>query len=269
MGSSSINGPQKQGNIISEWVWFEGATALKEGQGVCYNWDYGTATAANAARFNRVELPTILNARYFAGVAARNYAANSGGQLVEIYKPGSVCNVLSKASSVIGTGILTCEAGGTYAGYFRYAGFEGEGSCVPLQTVDRSSTAGKCLARLQVGSPSGLVEVVSIATTGGAITCMVGGWTFFAENALTDADATFTVADGTISGQRKAFSLLGDQATNNIVVTFTSAIQRDGSDTGLSTWTADTAKEECVVEWLGESADGVWVEQLVLGGTIA
>lgn len=263
---SSVNAHVKQNNVITEWVWFTGSTALLEGQGVCYDFDYGTASAADARRTNYVELPSITNARYFAGVAARAYAACTGGQFIEIYKPGSTCNILSKASTTLGSGLLTCEAGGTYAGYFRYAGFEGEGSCVPLQTVDRSSTAGNCLAKLLTGIPSGLVEVVT--PEAGAITCMVGGITFFAAATL-GSDATFTLADGTISGQRKGFSLLGAQTTNNIVITVTSGVQSDGSDTALATWTADTAKEEAFLVWLGESTDGVWKEEVIIGGTIA
>ena len=265
MGSASINGPQKQANIISEWVWFEGATALKEGQGVCYNWDYGTATAANAARFNRVELPTILNSRYFAGVAARNYSAKSGGQLIEIYKPGSVCNVLSKANSTIGVGILTCEAGGTYAGYFRYAGFEGEGSCVPLQTVDRSSTAGKCLARLQVGPPSGLTEVVTVVDND-AITIMVGGVTYVIGAAIGTGNCTATLADATIEGLRKRFEVITTAVTSNIlnIDMATNGVQLDGS-TALADIQLDAVGEEITVE----SCSGIWVTRGKSGATEA
>jgi len=263
---ASINAHVKQANTISEWVWFTGSTALAEGQGVCYDYDYGTASAFNAKRTNYVELPSITNARYFAGVASRAYAAVSGGQFIEIYKPGSTCNILSKASTTLGAGLLTCEAGGTYAGYFRYAGFEGEGSAVPLQTVNRASTAGICQAKLQTGVPSGLVEVVT--PEAGAITCMVGGVTFFAE-ATIGSDATFTLADGTISCQRKGFSLLGDMTTSDIVITITSGIQNDGSDSAFNSWTANATKEEAYLTWYGESADGVWKEDVVLAGTIA
>lgn len=269
MSNRSLNGHIKQENRIPAWVWFEGATALKEGQGVCYNWDYGTATAKDGRRFNRVELPTILNARYFAGVAARAYSAKSGGQFIEVNVPGSVCNILCAVTSSIGVGVLTCEAGGTYAGYFRFKGFQGEGSAVPLQTV--TGTVGTplvCLAKLQEGEPSGLVENVAIATTGGAIVCMVGGVTYFPANTLTDADATFTVADGTICGQKKGFVTYGNQTTNNIVLTFTSGMQND-ANAALATWTTDTDLEECYVTWLGNDTNGVWMEQFIIGGTIA
>lgn len=267
----SINAPQKKANTISEWVWFEGSTALKEGQGVCYNWDYGTASDADARRTNRVELPSITNARFFAGVAARAYSAKTNGQLIEIFKPGSTCNILSKASTAIGVGILTCEAGGTYAGYFRYAGYQGEGSAVPLQTVDRSSTAGNCLAKLQEGIPSGLVEVPTLKAAGGAHTFMVGGVTIFDTATTLEADATFTLADSTIPGLKKMFKCMATMTTKDIVVTVTSGKKGvgDADPTGtLATITMDADDEECEVTWGGNEANGHWVCTYVLGSVI-
>lgn len=256
----SINSPTKKGNVRSLWVWFEGTTALKEGQGVCYNWDYGTAASVDARRMNHVELPSITNARFFAGVAARAYSAKSTGQMIEIYGPGSCCNVLSLSSNTIGVGLTTCIAGGTYAGYFKYAGFEGEGSAVPLQTIDRSSTAGLCFAKLQEGVPSGLIELIT-ATAGGATTMMVGGVTCF-ETATPASDATFTVADGTIAGLKKKFVVKGTQTTNNIVITI-NGIRVDGS-TALVTDTMDTTNEEITICWNGD-----WYCTGISGGTVA
>jgi len=264
MSDFSVNAPQKMANGDKICVWFEGngstSVSVYEGQGVCYNWDYGTASASDARRTNRVELPTILNARYFAGVLSRNYTIPKNGTVVEVYVPGSACNILSKASTTIGVGILTCNAGGTYAGYWQYAGFEGEGSAVPLQTVDRSSTAGLCLAKLQVGAPSGLLEVLT-CTAGGATTMMVGGTTAFAA-ATPATDATFTVADGTISGLKKRFVVKGTQTTNNIVITI-NGIRVDGS-TALVTDTMDTTNEEITLAWNGD-----WYCTGISGGTVA
>lgn len=256
----SLNAPLKQQRIYAEWVWFEGTTALLEGQGVCYNWDYGTASAEDHRRVSRVELPTILNARYFAGVAARPYSAKSTGQLIEIYRPGSVCNILSMASTTIGVGIITCIAGGTYAGYWKYAGFEGEGSAVPLQTVDRSNTAGKCQAMLQTGIPSGLTELLT-CTAGGATAMMVGGVSCF-ETATPATDATFTVANGTIAGLKKKFVTKGTQTTNNVVITI-NGIRVDGS-TALVSFTTDTIDEEITLAWNGD-----WYCTGISGGVVA
>ena len=250
MPDVSINAPEKKARQYSEWVWFEADTALLEGQGVCYNNDYGDdATVADGRRLNRVELPKVANARYFAGVAARKYAAVTGGQFIEVYRPGSLCNVLSKASTNQGSGILTCEVGGTYAGYFRYAGFQGEGSCVPFQTVDRADTAGKCQALLQVGLPSGLVELFD-NTTGGAQTgYLVGGCTVLTCGTL-GADATFTLADAAIEGQRKKFIVLTDHgASYNFVLTVNGLVYNGVVEEAVSTATMNNVADSVVLEW--------------------
>jgi hypothetical protein len=254
------------------YVWFEGSTALLEGQGVCYNWDYGTATAIDGKRSNRVELPSITNSRWFAGVSARDYVARSGGQFIEIYAPGSYCNILSKASTTIGVGRVTCEAGGTYAGYFRYAGFEGVGSAVPLQTVDRSSTAGKCFAKLEVGAQSGLVEVPTLTAAGGAHTFMVGGVTIFGTATELAADATFTLADATVPDLRKAFKCAAAMTTSDIVVTVTSGLQGVGNadpTAALATITMDADNEEVTLYWGGLDGDGHWYAEYVLGSVLS
>ena len=85
----SINGHSKGPNIVAEWVWYEGVDALKEGEAVCYNTDYGVAASYDARRGNRVERPSTSNNMAFAGVAARSYPASSTGRLIEIYVPGS------------------------------------------------------------------------------------------------------------------------------------------------------------------------------------
>jgi hypothetical protein len=264
----SINAPQKVGLTFSKWVFFAGTTALLEGQGVCYQWDYSSdegdtggvlKTAVDARRTNRVELPTITNARFFAGVAARNYSAKSTGQLIEIFAPGSTCNILSKASTTIGVGILTCEAGGDYAGYFRYAGFEGEGSAVPLQTVDRSTDAGACLAILQSGVPSGLTEYIDV-DTGGSMTCMVGGVTVLDATGTPGTDATFTMADGTIAGLLKKFICIVDYGNSYDFIITVNGVEQDG--TALTTVILDDEDDEVTLQWFGD-----WSERLIVGAT--
>jgi len=271
MGAShAINSHEKAFSVVSERVWFAASTALKEGHGLCYNWDVGTATAADGRRGNHVELPTILNAPYFAGVADKVYAARTGGQFITINRPGSFCNVWSAVSNTIGTTLSTCEAGtgGNGAGFFGREGFQGKGSFTPLQTIDRSSTAGVCFGYLQEGPQSGLIEEVT-PVDNSAIVLMVGGVSHLLAATLTNGDATFVLADGTFLGQKKGFHTVGTQTTNNVVITITSGQQNVDANTAYATWTTDTVAEETYVEWYGVSADGVWVEQLTLGGTIA
>ena len=254
MSNAALNAYIDNVDVIKRTVFFEGSTALVKGQGLCYNFDYGTAATAEPARSVRCELPSITNARHFAGVVLNPRAAKVGGQWVDIAVPGSTCYVLMLGPSVTpGAGIVTCQAGGTYAGYFTRAGFQGEGSAVPLQTVNASAAAALCLVKLQIGLPSGLVEVVTPPAAGGATTFMVGGVSFVAAQTL-GADATFTLADGLVSGLRKKFYMEGAQTTNNLVITVTHGLEADM--TALASYTMDDIADVAVVEW----NDGVWVE---------
>ena len=265
-GSASINAYIDDTNTQVARVLFEGSTALKRGMGLCYNQDYGTAATAEGSRNNRVELPSVTNARFFAGVVLHDHSAKAGGQWIEIAVPGSVCFVALDGPSVtVGAGLVTCQAGGAKAGYFTRAGFQGEGSAVPLQTVDASAAAALCLAKLQVGLPSGLVEVVTPAATGGVTAFMVGGVSYVAAATLT-GDATFTLADGTIEGLRKKFEIEGDLGdSKDLIVTVTNGIQNNGSDTALATLTGDDDGDIAVLEWVGTK----WKEIFVTGFEIA
>ena len=273
MGNRAINAPLAKAQTFSEWVWFGGAVELLEGQGLCYDWDYGTATSVDFSRSNRVEVPTILNAPYWAGVAARAYPAVPTGQFIEINLPGSTCNILSRVSNTVGVGRTCCVAGGTYAGYFDKAGYPGAGNATPSQTVDRSSTAGKCQAKLEVGPQSGLIELNPLTAAGTAITCMVGGITYF-DTALTlAADATFTLADGVVIGQKKGFCCMATMTTNDIVITVTSGVQGASNDlptTALATITLDADEEEVTLEWRGiTAAGGKWYVEGFFGSVMS
>ncbi len=262
MRSASINAPLKQAQGEKSMVWFGGSTALVVGQAVCFNWDYGTASAASGERMNRVEVPTILNAPYFAGVAVCAYAASTGGRMIEIYLPGSLCDIASKASTTIGVGRLTFEVGGTFAGYFRDTeGFPGEGSCTPLQTIDRSSTAGTCLAMLETGVQSGGIERVLVVASS-AIVCMVGGVTMLT-GASIGGNSTFAIVQGTYESQLKKFYVRTAITTNNFVATpDTNGIQLDGS-TALATITMNAADETITLKF----ASDIWVTQGLAGAT--
>ncbi len=263
MRSASINAPITQAQGEKAMVRFEGSTALVTGQAVCYSWDYGTDTARDGSRMNRVEVPTILNAPYFAGVAVCAYAANTGGRMIEIYLPGSLCDIASKADTVIGVGRLTFEVGGTFAGYFRDTeGFPGEGSCVPMQTATRASTAGTCLAMLETGVQSGGIERVVVVASS-AIVCMVGGVTMIT-GASIGGDSTFALVQGTYEGQLKKFYVrTAITGGNDLVVTpATDGISMDGS-TALDTITLDAADETITLGFFSDR----WCTQGVAGAT--
>lgn len=268
----SINAHLNKPNAEKALVWFSGTTALLEGQGLCYNFDYfasgNAVTTREPSRYNRVELPSTSNSLHFAGVSAAAYSASPTGRMIEIYLPGSVCNILCYADVVIGVGVITCEAGNalgtTYAGYFSRAGFEGEGSAVPLQTVSASSTPALCLAKLQEGKPSGLVEVVIPPSTGALMTLLPFGITFFQTATIADQDATAILANGTILGQRKAYQCEGAMTTNQIDVTITAGIEEDHSTT-LAGIVFDADGEDVYLYWHGAA----WKTEYTIGATHA
>lgn len=261
MSNASINAHIKQARTISAWVWFNGDGALKEGQGVCYNWDYGTAATREARRTNEVEVPTILNAPYFAGVTARSYAAHSGGQFVEIYLPGSTCNVWSTLSNTIGVGRTTCQAGAgvAAAGYFTLTGFPGRGSAIPLQTIDRSSTAGLCLCLLEDGEQSGLVENITdyASAEAEAKVFMVGGVSYFGGSTATGAK-TFALADGTKSGQKKGFVVRSSFSSEAVTVTPDSAGLKLARQASCANFVMETILDSIVLSWNGLSSGATW-----------
>lgn len=269
--NTPINGPIDCPQAVRVMVWYAGSTALAEGSGMCYNWDYGTATTAEASRYARVEVPTTSNNMYFAGVCAAAYAAkstNSPGQFIEIYPPGSICKVLCAASTVIGVGRLTCDVTTGTAGLFNRVGMYGRGSAVPLQTTTYVATSQLVLCRLEDGRESGLQEAF-LAVDNDACVIMVGGTSWnIAATALGAGDTTFTLADAA-AGQdiRKAIAFAATLGTNNLVVTVTSGVLWAG--TALSTITADTDLMECELEWTGLDTNGSWHIRSNVGPTLA
>lgn len=165
--SHAINSHEKDNQGILEVFWFEGTTALKRGEAVCYNLDFGTAGDADARRGHRVEVPSRTNNRAFAGVAVHDYAAEASGQRIECYVPGSKSvPVALGIDTVLGTGIVTfmasaqaVAAGTTPTGRFFAGKFKGRGSAIPRQTVT---------ALLE----SSLTGVASLATDGVTLTVL-------------------------------------------------------------------------------------------------
>ena len=268
MVSFALNAHVKKSQTFSEFVWFNGSVALKEGQGVCYEWDYEEDAAVStkddtvydARRRNRVKIPTILNAPFFAGVAARPYAAVTGGQFIEIFLPGSTCNIWSTISNTIGVGRTTCQAGSgvAAAGYFTLTGFPGRGSAIPLQTINRG-TPGLCMAYLEVGEESNLVENITdyAGAEAEAKVFMVGGVSYFGGTTATGAK-TFVLADGTKVDQRKGFVQRTTFSSEALTISPTSAgVKLDGS-TANSTIVMETALDFTILEWGGLGTNATW-----------
>jgi len=122
---------------IKNSVFFEGDTAIVKGQGLCYNADYGTLTSAYPGRLSRVEVPSTTNNMWFAGVAVQAYAAKSGGQEIEIYEPGSECEVAVGVNTVFTSMLdptrMTCSCSAADAGRFTLEGLPGRGTAIALR----------------------------------------------------------------------------------------------------------------------------------------
>lgn len=242
MGNRSINAHEKKPNADILWLWYESNAALNEGEAVCYNHDYTGlgADTFDGRRLNRVETPSTSNAQYFAGVAARAYSAKSGGQMIEVNGPGSVCNVWlnAPATSTINVGFFTFDVTSDYEGFFRYQGLPGRGSAIPLQTVDRSETAGLCMAKLMDGPESGGLEVVPLVATGAIGTLMIGGTTLITGGAVADGNNTYTLADGAAHGLLKKFGIITTELTSyDVIITVSSGATDDYDNNSLDTVT--------------------------------
>jgi hypothetical protein len=80
----------------------------------------------------------------FAGVASMNYPASTTGQLIDIFKPGSICQVAVGLATVINSTRLTCSVNSADAGRFTLKGFKGRGSALALET--QAAAAGGNIA---------------------------------------------------------------------------------------------------------------------------
>jgi len=235
------------------------ATALVQGQGVCLNSDYGTATAVDGRRLQVVEAPSVTNNRDFVGVLVSAKAAHTSGELmvVEVVtKGGALVNV--GASSVTLGDYLTCDV---LDGKFYAAGEQGRGTVKVLQTL---SAAGLALALLQEGAQSGLVHTQAIAAGGGAVVLTPTGRSLVDGTLADTADSTFTLANGKVIGERKSVKMAVAMAANDLVVTVTSGVQIDRT-TALASVTLNAQNEEFHVEWNGKT----WALLDYSGATLA
>lgn len=169
--------PSSLARQITRSVFFTGSTALSEGQGVCYARTTGTAASVDENRDVKVELPSSSNNYMFAGVAAKDYAAVTGGQWIKIHEPGSVCKIAINTTATVGTTLATCSAATGDAGRFGAAGFAGRGTARILQTIaavsDTTTTPGVVSSSLD-GSATYTTATKTVTKTG-AFTNAVAG----------------------------------------------------------------------------------------------
>lgn len=231
---------QGAGEVHKKEVFLDSASAVKEGEGLCYKRGFTSTEDGEASddpyegRDNIVERPSADNADQFAGVASQDYSATSGGQWITIYEPGSICNVRAHVdgSSGLNTLRMTCvaradDAANANNGEFYKPGFPGRGSALCLQEVDRSSTPGLMLAKLEggpneLGVESGLVEELGTVDNGAMTDPMLTGVTYiFKDKALDGGNSTCTLGDAVLHTRRKDIYVSENPGTNDIDLTVT------------------------------------------------
>ena len=125
-------------------VWFTGSTALHKGMGVNYDldvYDSGSGEAVTdpwGRRGNLVAVPDNTNNLAFAGVTTQAYKAKTGGQRIDIYLPGSICQVAVGRPTTINSTRLTCSVNSADAGRFTLPGFQGRGTAMALESQARA-----------------------------------------------------------------------------------------------------------------------------------
>ena len=151
---------------VRKTVYYEGSSTIYEGMPVCYNWDTttnwtgvqnanGTFTETtttaegyqNEGKFIRVENVSATNINAFAGVVANGPGVGlTGPQTVEIYIPnGAIVPVRTNLSTTVG---VTPLAINTAEQALTSPHAAGQIVAIAWETVDRSSTNGLCLAKL-------------------------------------------------------------------------------------------------------------------------
>lgn len=246
----------------------DGSTAMKHGMWVCYDHEYtisdsigDAATDAFQRRDKVVKPPTTAlfytNSATFAGVLQDDQLAGTSGKeiSVDIYEPGSVCELRVNESVTIGDRLHPIlDPDGDYNGYFTKEplGMEGAGMAIALQTITYSAgTTEYVLAKLLPGNPrSAIIENRTCAAGGGAHTFTLEGLTIFNTQTIS-ANATYTLASGQYVGQRKSFYVVGTQTTSAVVLTLV-GIKADEA-TGFTTVTMETIGDLIVLEWVGDA----------------
>lgn len=172
-------------------VIYEGTTDLFKGQGLCYNFDKGTATDADGNRMNYVELPSTTNNRWFAGVTVQSYKADPAGfRIITIAEPGSVAEVAVDQATTLGTTVLTCSTVTGHKGIFSYAGLMGRGTAIALQTKAAATTGPVgAISASTDGSAVTSADGVTITKTGLFANALVGDYVYVLGGGTKDSSA--------------------------------------------------------------------------------
>ncbi len=220
MGAGHVAKYEQQGYVIPKRVWFScpsNDTALIRGQGLCYNGAYAetgtgrTATDSYGKRGQVVVLPSTTTNNRFAGVTSKDYsmvtAGTNQGMWIDIYEPGSVCEVAIGIDTTINTGFLTCSCGGGDVGLFSRPGMPGRGSMIPLQTVSTGHL-------VRVADGSGSITTATLTDTDALGSVAAGDYCYLIGGGV----AATGVADATGAYGKYSCAAPGGTGSNDTVV---------------------------------------------------
>lgn len=222
-------------------VYYTGNGALDQGIGLCYDRDYTSAadlaTESHGLRDKRVELPSAGNANWFAGVTARSIKAVTGGQWVEIYEPGSVCEIALCDDTVNGTTLYAASVTAADQGRFSRAGFPGRGCALALQTVTaaqaKSLTGGGSISGSTLTHTNNFDNVLA-----GDVVVILGGGVA-ADGTVGPVAGRYTVSSVTANDALVLASAPGDGVVSYYVIRgnpMALAYLLDGKESGLQEW---------------------------------
>lgn len=267
--------PQGSARGTKRTVIYTGSIDLVKGQGLCYDRDYGTAANADGNRDVYVELPTPSNNLWFAGVCCENATADASGKtVVEIWEPGSVCEIAILPTATVGTSRFTALVASSTvskaSGMFVEAGFEGRGSALALQTK----------AALTGTSDTSIAPCSSSLAGVGVLTVSGTSYTLVSSGAFTNLSATLTgeeyvyIVAGAVDNQGSGASIAPTAGRYKITTrTDANTVVLDPAGSAPASATCDVAfycvrgvptvlaklddgKESGLVEWISITTDG-------------
>jgi len=207
-------------------VFFTGSTALKRGQGVCYDADRGTATAVDGSRDRYVELPSAGNNQFFAGTCVDDYPAKTGGQEIHVFEPGGYGLVALNVASTVASTYVSCLAGGGNAGAGRFIGgsMRGRGAALVEQTFTTITDADD----VTPGHLTSSLDGTATWTASSRTLTKTAAFTYAAVG-----DKVYIVAGVTTSGSTSVITVgeytISSVTSANAVVLATSAGSTDSS----------------------------------------
>jgi len=232
---------------------FTGATALKQGMGLCFDVATGTAATADEGKLRKVAVPTSANALFFVGVATTDYKAHTGGQWVYLDCPGGVAEIAAGVNTTDRSTILTCSCSAADAGRFTQFGFVGRGTALALQTktnlvgtlltgVGSLDATGKILTGtgdtfVTKGAVAGDKVVILANAADTAVTLTPGEYVIASVDSETQV--TLTTAAATGACNVAYYAIHG----NPLVL----AYLFDGEESGLQQWVSsqDSVASDC------------------------